>query len=101
MLRLPSSCTMILLLLLVMLRDVFDRWILLQMLAIFCLSFGIGMLFMQGNILWHQYKYGYGYWASEMVTMEEVMKARVLSKISADPQVFQWSQGQLKVPLFT
>ena len=98
------------------LRDVFDRWMLLQMVAIFCMSFGLGMLFMQGNILWHQYKvgllkfssyaimysrivpqYGYGYWANELVTMEEVMKARVLSKIAADPQVFQWSQGQLKV----
>lgn len=43
------------------------------------------------------FQHGYGYFATDFPTMEEMLKARVLSKLAADPHIYQWSQGQLKV----
>lgn len=79
--------------------EALDHWVILQLLAVFSFSFAVGILFMHGTILWHQYKHGYAIIGSSPLLIGRSSPGISIEKLPKNVKndIFEWSQGQLRV----
>ncbi|KAK2162093.1 hypothetical protein LSH36_104g04000 [Paralvinella palmiformis] len=79
--------------------EALDHWVILQLLAVFSFSFAVGILFMHGTILWHQYKHGYTIISNSPLLMGRSSSGISIEKLPKNVKndIFEWSQGQLRV----